>query len=256
MRKIYFILVALMFACLGCEWRMRSDVTSYDANSFVLRYDRMESFFLTSGDFSALQQMQTHYPLQTRLLIENLLQLGKVEDAHINTIFYSYYQDTTLQRVISDVGRQYARMDDLDHQLKTAFERLSRMLPNVPVPLVYTQIGSFDQSIVVGDSVVGISLDKYLGKDYPYYVHYGYSERQRSMMTRDFIAPDCLSFYLLSLYPVPSDSLRQQHMGNIQYVVNTALRRLVFRNEYVSRANELMLAGGHISYDQLLRGKW
>jgi hypothetical protein len=51
------------------------------------------------------------------------------------------------------------------------------MLPGIVVPRIYTQIGSLDQSIVVDDSILGISLDKYLGADHPVYLRYGYTEQ-------------------------------------------------------------------------------
>lgn len=252
MRKLYLILALAMTICFGCEWRMRSDVKLSETDGFVLRYDRMESFFLTTGDFSALQQMQTRYPKQTRALVEDVLQLGKVDDAYINTRFYSFFQDTTLQALIADVSLQYDELGDLDGRLESAFERLSRLVPKAVVPVVYTQIGSFDQSIVVGDSMLGISLDKYLGADYPNYLRYGYTEQQRASMTRDFIVPDCLAFYLLSLYPNTTDSLRRYHMGCVQHVVNSVLEESVFQNPYVGRADSIMQHSDNLTFDQLL----
>lgn len=253
MRKIYLILVVAMLVCIGCEWRLRSDFMS-DSESFVERYDRMEAFFLTTGDFSALQQMQIEYPQQTRRLIEDVLQLGKVDDEHINARFYSFFQDSTLQMLIAEVGHQYGDMSDIDKQLSKAFDRLVELVPEVSVPVIYTQIGSLDQSIVVGDGLLGISLDKYLGSDYPLYVKYGYTERQRSMMTREFITPDCLSFYLLSLYPVPVDSLRDVHMGYIQHTVNCVMNRQVFVNDGVKLAKHRMDSIKGLSLTELLKG--
>jgi hypothetical protein len=251
-QKIYIILIAVMLACIGCEWHLRSDLTA-DSESFVERYDRAEAFFLTTGDFSALQQMQTRYPKQTRRLIEDVLQLGKVDDAHINVRFYSFFQDSTLQKLIAEVGEQYRDMNDIDKQLTDAFTRLSDLLPGTTPPVVYTQIGSLDQSIVVGDGLLGISLDKYLGADYPLYVKYGYTERQRSMMTREFIVPDCLGFYLLSLYPAADDSLRSVHIGRIQYTVNQVLNRQVFKSEYVEQAQQKMEANKGMTLVELLK---
>lgn len=253
MNKIYFILAIVLFACLGCEWHLRSDRGS-DHDAFVARYDRLEALYLLSGDISALQQMQTLYPRQTRRLIEDVLQLGTVDEANINARFYAYFQDTTLQQLIEEVGRQYGEMEKLDKQLSDAFKRLCQIIPDVEMPVIYTQIGSLDQSIVVDDGMVGISLDKYLGADYPSYTKYGYSEEQRSMMTRDYIVPDCLGFYLLSIYPSQADSLRQQHMGRIQLTVNQVLQRPVFSNEHVLQAKQ-HLKDAHISFKELLEGK-
>jgi hypothetical protein len=188
-KKAYIILLVAMLACLGCEWRMRSD-SEVDLVNFVERYDRVESAFLTTGDYASLREMQTRYPLQTRRLIEDVLQLGNVDDAHINSRLYSFFQDSTLQTIISEVGRQYDDFQPIADQLLVAFERLKQLVPNTEIPLVYTQIGSLDQSVVVGNGFLGISLDKYLGSEYPIYIKYGYTESQRSMMTCDYIVPD------------------------------------------------------------------
>jgi hypothetical protein len=252
--KIYGILLVVMLLCLGCEWHMRSEKTT-DSGALIERYDRMESFFLTTGDFSALQQMQTLYPMQTRRLIEDVLQLGKVDDAHINTRFFVFFQDSTLQSLLAEVGRQYEDMSDVNEKLSVAFEHLKDFIPQIEIPIVYTQIGSLDQSIVVGDGLLGISLDKYLGADYPLYLKYGYSERQRSMMTRDYIVPDCMAFYLLSLYPLPADSLRDIHMGRIQYVVNRILNHEFFENDYVKQAQRQMHNDKELSFSRLLEKK-
>ena len=254
MHKIYGILLVVMLLCLGCEWHMRSEKT-IDSGALIERYDRMESFFLTTGDFSALQQMQTLYPMQTRRLIEDVLQLGKVDDAHINTRFFVFFQDSTLQSLLAEVGRQYEDMSDVNEKLSVAFEHLKNFIPQIEIPIVYTQIGSLDQSIVVGDGLLGISLDKYLGADYPLYLKYGYSERQRSMMTRDYIVPDCMAFYLLSLYPLPADSLRDIHMGRIQYVVNRILNHEFFENDYVKQAQRQMHNDKELSFSRLLEKK-
>ncbi len=255
MHKIYAILLVVMLACIGCEWRLRNELKTPDADTFIERYDKIETSFLTTGDFSVMQQMQTQYPLQTRRLIENVLQLGKVEDANIKTRFYNYFQDSTLQTLIKDVDLQYADMEDLDGELFEAFEHLKEMVPAADVPAVYTQITSLDQSICVGDGVLGISLDKYLGTDYPLYIKFGYTDRQRATMSREFIVPDCLSFYLLSLYPSKENVTWEQrtaHMGSIQHVVNSVLDYEVFSNEHVEKARQRMI-DEQLSFPQLLQ---
>ena len=139
---------------------------------YVQRYDRIESLYLTTGDFSALQQMETDYPMETRTLIENVLKLGAIDDHEINNRFLAFFQNPTLQTIISDAEAQYANMDDINLSLDAAFTKLQQNIPDLPLPVVYAQITALDQSIVIGDSTVGISLDKYLGKDYEIYKKY------------------------------------------------------------------------------------
>ena len=138
MRKVYFLLVVLMLICLGCEWRLKSAKdTSNKDNVTIERYDRIESLYLTTGDYSALLQMNKTYPMQTRTLIENVLQLGQVNDPEINTKFLRFFRDTTLQQMIGDVQEQFANMDDLNAELTEAFSRLKEFVPSVEIPQVY-----------------------------------------------------------------------------------------------------------------------
>jgi hypothetical protein len=234
-----------MLCCIGCEWQLKSDET--DTEIVVDRYDRIQSLYLTTGDFSALQQMNTAYPTQTRTLIEDVLRIGKVNEADINTKFLRFYQDSTLQMLINEAEQQYANMDDINKELTSAFQYLLQNIPEMEIPVVYAQIGSLDQSIIVGNGQIGICLDKYLGADYALYQkqNYGYSQEQKNMMQREFIVPDCIGFYLLSLYPMPFDRQLSQeerdvHMAKIQWVVNKAMGRMVFNNPMVGRIDDYM----------------
>jgi len=240
---------------MGCQWQLRpAEQEADNSHVSIQRYDRIESLYLTTGDYSAMQQMNTYFPTETRMLIEDMLLLGHIDDSDINTRFLYFFQDSTLQRMLSDVQQQYADMDDLNEELSAAFQRLRQQLPAVELPRVYAQIGSFDQSIVVSAGSLGISLDKYLGEDYPFYVSH-YTDEQRHLMTRSMIVPDCLAFYILSLYPLSMQSPQRQrdrHMGSIQWVVNRLADRKVFDNPHVSAVEQYVRHHAGISIDELL----
>ena len=246
-----------MLSCVGCEWQLKSDET--DTEIAVDRYDRIQSLYLTTGDFSALQQMNTAYPTQTRTLIEDVLRIGKVNEPDINMKFLRFYQDSTLQTLVNEAEQQYANMDDINQELTKAFQYLLKHIPEMEVPVIYAQIGSLDQSIIVGNGQIGICLDKYLGADYALYQKqdYGYSQEQKNMMQRQYIVPDCIGFYLLSLYPMPFDRQlsqeeRDMHMAKIQWVVNNALGRMVFNNARVNRVDEYMKRNKNMTLGGLL----
>lgn len=238
MRKAYYILLVLMVLTISCEFHFRPSGSYGEKSELdISRYDRLESTYLTTGDFSALQQMNTGYPMETRTLIEDVLKLGEVNDPEINSKFLNFYQDTILQSIVSDVEVEYANMDDVNKNMNDAFSKLNKLIPNFPMPHIYTQIGALDQSVVVGNQSIGISLDKYLGEKYPLYKKF-YSADQRKMMNRQAIVPDCLNFYILSLYPLKnfetsSQLERDMHIGKIQWVANHVMKKKVFSNDYV-----------------------
>ncbi len=184
-----------LLVCVGCQFKWTDDNKSDDRLIKIERFDRLEYRYLTVGDYSALQQMSTEFPFETRTLIEKVLKIGQITDPDINSKFLKFYQDTTLQTIISSVQSKYSNINDIQKELSIAFARLEQQIPNLQIPKVYTQISALDQSIVAGDGKIGISLDKYLGEDYPIYNKY-YIKQQRKQMTRDNIIPDCLMFYL------------------------------------------------------------
>ena len=125
------------------------------------------------------------------------------------------------------------------------------------VPRFYAQISALDQSIVVGNGTVGISLDKYLGENFPLYLKY-YSPLQRRQMTREHIVPDCLTFYLMSVYQLKDFERRPQieqdlHIGKIHWIVNQALGHHVFRTKCVIAVENYMQEHHKVSYEELLR---
>lgn len=238
-------MIFVLITCLGCEWKMKLQGGGATDNEVTVeRYDRVQGRYLTTGDFSALQQMNMVYPMQTRTLIEDVLRIGYVNDPEINSKFLNFYQDTTLQTLINEVEFQYADMDDINKELTKAFGRLRTILPDARIPKVYAQIGSLDQSIIVGNGILGISLDKYLGAGYELYRQY-YPQSQRVQMVRSMIVPDCMLFYLLSLFPVPPDMEQSQlehdiHIGKIQWAVNRIIGRGAFSGKYVDVVERYM----------------
>lgn len=239
MKRASYLLIIVLMLFSSCDFKLKpNDMLGGPTDNLeIQRYDRLQSQYLTTGDFSALQQMETDYPMETRALLENVLRLGVVDDPNINKKFLSYFQDSTLQVLISDVESEYADMNDLNKELQHCFERLQKEIPELIIPRVYAQIGALDESIVVGDSMIGISLDKYMGVNYPLYKKH-YTLQQRESMTRQNIIPDCLSFYLLSLYPLDNFDRRSQqerdfHMGKMMWICNQVLGRKFYKMKFV-----------------------
>ena len=259
-KGLYFILFVVLFFCISCEFKLKkNDDEKQNTKIEVRRYDRIESRYLTTGDFSALQQMNIEYPTETRTLIENVLQIGDVSDYEINSKFLNFYQDTTLQSIITDAELSFVDMDDINKQLNDAFFKLKKMIPEINMPNVYSQIGALNQSIVVGNNSIGISLDKYLGENYPLYKKY-YTASQRKNMTREYIVPDCLCFYLLSVYPLRNYNFhsqyeRKMHVGKIMWVVNKITGKNLFQTKYVRNVELFIQKNPDTSIVSLLKSR-
>lgn len=259
MRKVSVIIFALILVLQSCEFKLKPfDIVEGDQQRLeVCRYDRLESQYLTTSDFSALQQMNTDYPMETRTLIEDMLKLGEVDDPQINNKFLSFYQDSVLQAMISDAESKYANIDDINKLFNTAFDNLKKYIPNIPIPMIYMQIGALDQSIIVGNGKIGISIDKYLGEEYPLYKKY-YPVSQRITMNRENIVPDAICFYIMSLYPMHDFEKRPQrekdlHVAKIMWLCNKVLDTPYFDTKYVKLVNHYVCANPGIDIAEMIR---
>ena len=120
-----------------------------------------------------------------------------MEDPNVERELRHYYLDSTVQVLLEEVHRQYADVSDLERDFTRVFKVLKKQDPDFRPPHVYTQISCLGQSIVVSDTLLGISLDKYLGTDFPLYQEF-YTPQQRQQMKRSDIVTDAVSTYLLA----------------------------------------------------------
>lgn len=260
MNKLFYILLASLLLCFSCEYKLPQSESKEHANDVkIIRYDRVECRYLTTGDFAALQQMNMDYPMETRTLIEDILKIGDVSEPNINSKFLAYFQDSTLQTLIMDSEMQYADISDIEKELTKAFSRLKKEIKGISTPRIYAQVGALNQSIVVGDGVIGISLDKYLGKDYELYKKY-FTAQQREGMGKDFVVPDCICFYLLSLYPLENHDFRPQrekdlHIAKVMWAVNKIVDKKKFQSDYIDEVDKMMKQNSRMTIENLLKSK-
>ena len=227
MNRIIFILLSLIVFS-SCSIDRGEGGRLGDEYIKVYRYDRLQYEATMFNSMLALQQMNTEWSHATRLLMEDVLELGPVDRPDINERFCAYFSDSVLVGLMGDVDEKYRDLSDIEDELTEGFRKLEKELPSLPLPRVYAQISALNQSVVVGASLLGFSLDKYMGADYPLYKKYYYSY-QRRFMSRERIVPDCFTFYLLGQYPFRWEEGHRalfdliMHRGAVAWVVDHVL---------------------------------
>ena len=193
---LLLLLAAGIWGWTSKPWEQWEFFTGDAENTVIIdRYDRVLDEYVSLNSYTALRQMNTQYPMQTKMLIEDVLELGYVDEPNVEQRLRSFYLDSTVQIILDEVHRQYGDMSDIEEAFEEAFERQREKDPNFRTPHVYTLISCLHQSIVVTDTLIGISLDKYLGEDFPLYNKY-YTREQRAQMNRNAIVGDAIQAYL------------------------------------------------------------
>ena len=195
---ILFLMLALLCGIGYWSWRALDDDRAQEPTVKIERFDRVLDEYVSLGSYTALHRLNTEYPRETKLLIENVLQIGQVDEAHVEKKLRHYYLDSTVQVLLDEVHHQNSELSDLEDEFAHAVDSLRTLDASFPVPRVYAQIACLRQSIVVSDTLIGISLDKYLGEDFSLYPQF-FTPEQRQRMTRQAIVPDAITLYLRSL---------------------------------------------------------
>ena len=77
----------------------------------------------------------------------------------------SFCTDRQNNMVYADVERAFPSLDGLRSDLEGRVSPLSLLFSRKIVPKIYSCVTGFNTSLIIGDSVVGISPDRYLGRD-------------------------------------------------------------------------------------------
>ena len=160
LRISLLIIISMLLASCGISTGKGTEQKEGEIS--VLRYDKLLSEYVRSNSFSAMQKLTMDYRMPTKILIEDVLSIGTVKDDTISQRLQKFYSDTTLVRLLSDVEAKYPNLDEVEKGLSKGFRKLKKEVPDTKVPFIYSQVSAFNESIILVDSLLGISLDKYM----------------------------------------------------------------------------------------------
>ena len=113
MRKFIFILLSIV-VLVSCHTGEQDGDVLLNKNIKVFRYDRLQFEATAMNSFSALQKMSLDCPRATKILIEDVLMLGTVDEPAINERLCEYYSDTILLRLMQDATEKFKDMTSLE----------------------------------------------------------------------------------------------------------------------------------------------
>jgi hypothetical protein len=130
-------------------------------------------------------------------------------------------------KVKANLGKHeagYPDVETLETGLSEAFRNYLYYFPGRTAPEVYTCITGFNNSIITGDSILGIGLDRYLGADCEYYPRLNIYKYLAERMTPENILPDCMygwgaSEWDFSVIGYAADNVLAEilHEGKLKY---------------------------------------
>lgn len=121
-----------------------------------------------------------------------VINIGEPSDSIWGDGLVRFCTDKLNNEVYGATMQVYPDLKKIEDELSDAFRHYLYYFPGKKIPGVYTCITGFNNSIITADSVLGISLDKYLGSDSRYYPGLQIFKYQAAKMNPSNIVRDCM----------------------------------------------------------------
>jgi hypothetical protein len=195
MRKIILCTVYLAFLS-GCSTnRLKINVSDIRDEVKIVRYEE-ELFALgTNPGIEQIRALQDRYPDFTDLFSCRIIRIGNMTGPNGIKLIADFLNDTTIRNAknISDgVFRDFGR---IRKELINAFRHYRYYFPGKPLPVIYTCISGFNEQVFITDSLIGISLDKYLGPECRYYSMLDIPRYRQRRMFPEMIPADVMRLW-------------------------------------------------------------
>lgn len=197
MKQIIFVL--LVFSLFACNKdRLMIDVSHVEVN---LEINRMEQVIFNSNfdnTLKALDTLNEFYPEFMDVYLSDVIRIGGVDTKDFEKNLNLFRSDTVISQVADSVFIAFEEFGFIEEGLKKGLQHFKYYFPHKSIPLIFTYISGFNQSMIVGDDFIGINLDKYLGANCPFYRYLGIQRYKYLRMYPEKIVPDVFYAYALT----------------------------------------------------------
>lgn len=227
MKKHLYIIAILCVSLFACKREKRhADLSGIDFDIKIERFDSAFWSLDTTQITEEFAKLTTQYPDITPIYTERIIRFGHPDSSITHDTYKLFRKNEGVQTLYNEALKIYETVDDIENDLTIAFRRAKYFLPQYPTPRIYCHVSGFNQSIIVGEEFISLSIDNYLGSNHPLYEQSNIYKYQLPNMHRGKVASDYITAWISSeLSSNLSDNLLTHmiHHGKILYIVSVLL---------------------------------
>ncbi len=159
---------------------------------------------------------------------EGVLQIGHPEADNYQYAVAQFISNENMKVLYEDSQAEFEDVSELENDLNKAFSYFHYHFPDSTIPEVVFMISALNYPVVATRSTLGISLDMFLGADYPVYPMVGLPKYMYVNMRPDQAVPQAMKGWVQSMYETETErKTLLDHMvfeGKLLYVLDATLR--------------------------------
>lgn len=206
-------IIMLFFITTACGGgKKKPNISGIKAEVVIKRFDRDLLEVLKKGAEPAdLKSLAEKYPEFYDKYFVHLVNLAHPEDPNFRQLLLDFYHTHGITDLFKDTDAAFADLSWFEKEVNLAFRYYKYYFPDKPVPKIITFTFGFNNRVTPGDTMIGIALDQYLGRDYPGY-DFVMEEYRKVSRDKGYMTAEMLRGFATVEYPGngPRNSLMEE----------------------------------------------
>ncbi|MGB0917093.1 MAG: hypothetical protein ACPGU4_05845 [Flavobacteriales bacterium] len=222
-------LLLVVFVLTGCN----SDPLDVNLNDseIELQFQRLDQDLFALNPAAGETNTDQLYADYGQFLVdycEGVVQIGNPENEGFPYAVAQFITDENMKVLYDDTQTEYESTEAIEAELNDAFRYFHYHFPDSVVPNVVFMISALNYPVVATKTTLGISLDMFLGADYPIYPMVGLPQYVYTNMKPEQVVPQAMKGWIQSMYE--TDATRNSLLdymifeGKMLYVMDALLR--------------------------------
>ena len=220
------ILILPVFLLSSCH-RNPLDIDVSKVNVPPVKIERLERDMFSMPSDSVNQytrRMQKKYGKFYTDFVTGFLNDGGIMDSTYAAGLKRFISDRDMRDTYDSCEKIYPDLSFLETGLSDAFQHFRYYFPDKPLPTVLTVMSGYDYGIIYYDSTLGISLERYLGRNNLLYTYAQIPHYKVQYMTKEYMECDAVYGWLESIFRPNEDKndmlAEIVHEGKIMYALD------------------------------------
>jgi gliding motility-associated lipoprotein GldB len=179
---------------------LKVDVSGIGLTLTIQRLDHDIFTVTPENGQTTIPQLEQKYGPFFKAYNEKVLALGNSSDPLYSNYLNSFLKDSVRISSRHKIDSVFQDILPIQKKIEEGFRHYKYYFPNKKIPQIITIISGFNQSVVMTDDAIGISLDNYLGAGCNYYAMLALPAFKRENMQPAKIPTDVLYAWGVSEY--------------------------------------------------------
>lgn len=217
MSQRYFShLPSLLMVCyfwgslMGCSSNASKevDVSGVSVPYSTIRYDAILQTCDTTRTIPWLDSVRNMHPDFTDIYFQEMAGFVNRDDSNGVAKGMNYFLRQPDYVALQDtVNKHFPNTEKIDKDLKQLFQYVRYYYPKTKYSKVYYFVSGLNQwSAVTVDTLIGVGLDMYLGKDYPFYASVQLADYQTARCIPEYIPVNVAQVIAEDMFPIKPEN--------------------------------------------------